>query len=108
MVKFGILGSLALSLAVTVTDTVSAYRHKIEPYSFDTKKFEYPLEFTKLGTTVALKDVIKLLPKIENRFGGLFMSQVSSKLFASSISLPIIARRDQRIRDALQAGCQER
>ena len=52
----------------------AGYRNKIEPFSFDIQKFEYPLEYLKLGTTVALKDVIKLLPKVENRYGGLFMS----------------------------------
>ena len=61
-----------------VLTVVSAqYRQKIEPFSFDIQKFEYPLEYLKLGTAVALKDVIKLLPKVENRYGGLFMSQVS-------------------------------
>ena len=51
------------------------YRHKIEPFSFDIQKFEYPLEWNKVGTTVALKDTIKLIPKVEDRYGGLFMSQ---------------------------------
>ena len=54
------------------------YRNKIEPFSFDIQKFEYPLEYLKMGTTVALRDVIKLIPKVENRYGALFMSQVSS------------------------------
>ena len=63
--------TLLLSLAE------AGYRNKIEPFSFDIAKFEYPLEYLKLGTTVALKDVIKVLPKVENRYGGLFMSQVS-------------------------------
>ena len=55
------------------------YRHKIEPFSFDIQKFEYPLEFEKMGTTVALKDTIKLIPKVENRYGGMFLSQVSQR-----------------------------
>jgi len=53
------------------------YYHKIEPFSFDLKKFEYPLEYAKWGATVALKKSIKLMPKVENRFGGLWLSQVS-------------------------------
>ena len=52
----------------------AGYRNKIEPFSFDIQKFEYPLEYLKLGTAIALKDVIKVLPKVENRYGGLFMS----------------------------------
>ena len=56
----------------------AAYRKKIEPFSFDIQKYEYPLEFAKLGTAVALRDTIKLVPKVENRYGGLFMTQVSS------------------------------
>lgn len=53
------------------------YRHKIEPFSFDITKFEYPLEWNKVGTTVALRDTVKLVPKVEDRYGGLYMSQVS-------------------------------
>jgi len=56
-------------------NTNSEYYHKIEPFSFDIQKFEYPLEYLKMGTCIALKDTIKVLPKVENRFGGLFMSQ---------------------------------
>ena len=55
----------------------SDYRHKIVPFSFDIRKHEYPLEYWKVGTTVALKDTIKLLPKVEGRYGGLWLSQVS-------------------------------
>jgi hypothetical protein len=51
------------------------YRRKIEPFSFDVRKFEYPLEYEKYGTTVALKKYIKLLPKVRDRFGGLWLSQ---------------------------------
>ena len=54
------------------------YRHKIEPFSFDITKFEYPLEWNKVGTAVALRDTVKLIPKVEDRYGGLFMSQVSN------------------------------
>ena len=50
------------------------YRHKIEPFSFDITKFEYPLEWNKVGTAVALRDTVKLVPKVEDRYGGLFMS----------------------------------
>jgi hypothetical protein len=63
---FGIIASLTVANA--------DFRHKIEPFSFDIQKYEYPLEFHKYGTTVALKDTIKILPKVENRYGGLFMS----------------------------------
>ncbi len=55
----------------------NAYSHKIEPFSFDTKKFEYPLEYIKTGATVALRKTIKLIPKVENRFGGLWLEPVS-------------------------------
>jgi hypothetical protein len=53
------------------------YKHKIEPFSFDIQKFEYPLEYWKVGATVALRDTIKVLPKVANRYGGLYLSQVS-------------------------------
>jgi len=69
---------MLLSLCLIVSLVRAAYRHKIEPFSFDIQKFEYPLEWTKWGTTVALKDTVKVLPKVENRYGGLFMSQVSA------------------------------
>lgn len=62
-------------LQVVLAEPYNTYRTKIEPFSFDIQKFEYPLEFNKFGTTVALKDTIKLIPKVENRFGALFMSQ---------------------------------
>lgn len=67
--------ALLLGLSLLLGVISCSYRHKIEPFSFDTKRFEYPLEFAKFGTTVALRDLIKLLPKIESRFGALFMSQ---------------------------------
>ena len=50
------------------------YKHKIEPFSFNIQKFEYPLEYLKMGTTVALRDTIKIIPKVENRYGGIWMS----------------------------------
>jgi hypothetical protein len=56
------------------------YRRKIEPFSFDIQRFEYPLEYEKYGTTVALKDTVKVLPKVEGRAGAIFLSQVSLKL----------------------------
>lgn len=64
-------------LLLTLCSVACEYRNKIEPFSFDIQKFEYPLEYLKMGTAVALRDVIKLIPKVENRYGGLFMSQVS-------------------------------
>ena len=79
MSSFIKLSILLISLCVISAE----YRNKIEPFSFDIQKFEYPLEFLKMGTTVALRDVIKLIPKVENRYGGLFMSQVSSNLSSS-------------------------
>jgi len=30
-----------------------------------------------MGTAVALRDTIKVIPKVENRYGGVWMSQVS-------------------------------
>jgi len=51
------------------------YHHKIEPFSFDIEKYEYPLEFNKVGATVALRDTIKLLPKVSGRYGGLMLTQ---------------------------------
>ena len=66
---------LKLQILLICLIVVSAeYRNKIEPFSFDIQKFEYPLEFLKMGTSVALRDVIKLIPKVENRYGALFMS----------------------------------
>ena len=56
------------------------YMHKIEPFSFNIQKFEYPLEYLKMGTSVALKDTVKIIPKVENRYGGVWMSQVSTLL----------------------------
>lgn len=53
----------ALFLIATIINC-NAYSHKIEPFSFDTKKFEYPLEYTKTGATVALRKTIKLIPKV--------------------------------------------
>lgn len=50
------------------------YRHKIEPFSFDVRKYEYPLEYEKYGTTIAMKKHIKLIPKVRDRFGGLWLS----------------------------------
>lgn len=67
------------------------YRHKIEPFSFDITKFEYPLEWNKVGTAVALRDTVKLIPKVEDRYGGLFMSQVSQ--FCHLISLFLLCSR---------------
>jgi hypothetical protein len=69
---------LLLLLACCHISTINClYRHKIEPFSFDITKFEYPLEWNKVGTAVALRDTVKLVPKVEDRYGGLFMSQVS-------------------------------
>ena len=66
-----------ICLIVVQLNVINAvYRHKIEPFSFDIQKFEYPLEYLKLGTAVALKDTIKIIPRVENRYGGVFMSQV--------------------------------
>ena len=64
-------------LALLFGGSKAQYRHKIEPFSFDIQKFEYPLEYQKFGTAIALKDTIKLLPKVAGRFGGLYMTQVS-------------------------------
>ena len=70
--------STFFALFIGIIAVVQAdYYHKIEPFSFDLKKFEYPLEYHKWGAAVALKKTIKLLPKVENRFGGLWLSQVS-------------------------------
>ena len=66
--------NILLILSFIVSLVRSEYRHKIEPFSFDVQKFEYPLEFDKVGTTVALRDTIKLIPKVEDRYGGLFMT----------------------------------
>ena len=62
----------------TLMALVSAYRNKIEPFSFDIRKYEYPLEYLKFGATVALRKHIKLLPRVKNRYGGLWLSQVST------------------------------
>lgn len=68
----------------------AGYRHKIEPFSFDIQKFEYPLEYNKYGTSVALKDTIKLIPKVENRYGALFLSDpVETNIFEIVYSIDI-------------------
>ena len=77
------LGAIFVSLVCVQ----ALYHHKIEPFSFDLKKFEYPLEYHKWGTAVALRKTIKLLPKVENRYGGLWLSQVSIKLQNSSLTV---------------------
>ena len=69
-----------LLLLLQIASINCLYRHKIEPFSFDITKFEYPLEWNKVGTAVALRDTVKLIPKVEDRYGGLFMSQVSNIL----------------------------
>ena len=70
--------SCSTFLAIFFTKNVAAeYFHKIEPFSFDLGKFEYPLEYNKWGATVALKKSIKLLPKVQGRYGGLWLSEVS-------------------------------
>jgi hypothetical protein len=67
--------TLLIMLGLLLALVQSVYRHKIEPFSFDITKFEYPLEWKKLGTTVALKKTIKVLPKVKDRYGGLFLDQ---------------------------------
>lgn len=69
--------NVAFVLALGILAVNANFRRKIEPFSFDIQKFEYPLEFNKFGTAVALRDTIKVLPKVENRYGALFLSQVS-------------------------------
>ena len=77
-----------LSLIVSLAQC--EYRHKIEPFSFDVQKFEYPLEFDKVGTTVALRDTIKLIPKVEDRYGGLYMSQpIETDAFEMTYSIDL-------------------
>lgn len=74
MSKLILKSVVALFLSESLGEVEAEYRHKIEPFSFDIQKFEYPLEYLKMGTTVALKDTIKIIPKVENRYGGIFMS----------------------------------
>lgn len=70
--------SYSIYLAFFLTKSVvGEYFHKIEPFSFDLGKFEYPLEYNKWGATVSLKKSIKLLPKVKGRYGGLWLSEVS-------------------------------
>ena len=57
-----------------MSGAMAQYRDKIEPFSFDVRKFEYPLEYYKFGTCVAMKKHIKLLPKVADRHGGLWLS----------------------------------
>ena len=83
----------ALFLIATIINC-NAYIHKIEPFSFDTKKFEYPLEFIKTGATVALRKTIKLIPKVENRFGGLWLEPVS---IIFRIFLNFVANRNKHV-----------
>ena len=74
---------LYLLLAQLIT-LAAAYRNKIEPFSFDIRKFEYPLEYLKFGATVALRKHIKLLPRVKDRYGGLWLQQVSITKFLST------------------------
>lgn len=53
------------------------YKKKIEPFSFNIANYEYPLDFKQYGATIALKDTIKLLPKVADRYGNLFLDEVS-------------------------------
>jgi hypothetical protein len=81
---------MILSASQVGAEPQNTYRVKIEPFSFDIQKFEYPLEYNKHGTTVALKDTIKLIPKVENRYGALFMSQpVETNQFEMHYSIDV-------------------
>jgi len=73
LIFFTLTALVAISLYIPQVQSV--YRHKIVPFSFDIRKHEYPLEYWKVGATVALKDTIKLLPKVEARYGGIWLSQ---------------------------------
>ena len=64
----------ALLLLANIAFINADYRHKIEPFSFNVHSFEYPLEYQKFGTAVALRDTIKVIPKVENRYGGVWLS----------------------------------
>ena len=83
------------------------YRHKIEPFSFDITKFEYPLEWNKVGTSVALRDTVKLIPKVEDRYGGLYMSQVSIIFFIfNTLFWRNLASWDRYVWDDIFGCCQ--
>ena len=74
--------SFVLLLVANIAIISAEYRHKIEPFSFNVHSFEYPLEYNKFGTAVALRDTIKIIPKVENRFGGVWLSQpVETNMF---------------------------
>jgi len=79
--KFMLLKLICTLISVSMISVEGLYRHKIEPFSFDISKFEYPLEYSKVGTAVALRKSIKLIPKVENRYGGIWLIPVSSKEF---------------------------
>ena len=76
--KFLLLKLICMLISNSMGGVEGAYRHKIEPFSFDIRKFEYPLEYSKIGTAVALRKSIKLIPKVENRYGGVWLIPVSS------------------------------
>lgn len=38
------------------------YKHKIDPFSFDTQYEEYPLAYYTFGAAVGLKQKMKLIP----------------------------------------------
>lgn len=77
--NFLLLKLLCILISTFMSKVEGIYRHKIEPFSFDIRKFEYPLEYSKVGTAVALRKSIKLIPKVENRYGGVWLIPVSSK-----------------------------
>jgi hypothetical protein len=68
---------ISIIIFIAIIKVQSIYRHKIEPFSFDIRKFEYPLEYSKVGTAIALRKSIKLIPKVENRYGGVWLIPVS-------------------------------
>ena len=76
--KFLLLKKICIIISITMRNVDGVYRHKIEPFSFDIRKFEYPLEYSKVGTAIALRKSIKLIPKVENRYGGIWLIPVSS------------------------------
>jgi hypothetical protein len=56
--------------------SLGMYRHKIDPFSFDTQYEEYPLAYNTFGAAVGLKHKMKIVPASTPTSGAIFLNQV--------------------------------
>ena len=54
----------------------ATYKHKIDPFSFDTQYEEYPLAYNTFGAAVGLVTKMKLVPAATPASGAIFLNQV--------------------------------